>query len=209
MLVEAAPNKVKLCLSTEYKMACAARLQEAGLLGKIHPEDIPDFCYECEEGKPPKFHVGAEPVMEGKVIMLPPILVVPGRFAQIRSEQLPEIIFTFAPKDPFEMHWLYGITVSDAPSENAASSIHLPSIMMGYGDAACAVAQFPSLERCRVEQPLRIRMQAYMHKGLGRIVLDAQQYKENQYHHMLRIHWNGGRTLKGEHQAVRYHHVAD
>ncbi len=175
----------------------ASRLVQAGLLSAdVCPEELPAMPQGVIERG---IHLGDEPKEDGSRTLLPPYLCTACDLDQVRSCGSLEVISRWKPMKPFGLHVVYGAVLSDQ-TEN---DLFMPA-PLGFGDAACILAQFPSLERCRVVQPRGLSLQAYKHPGLERIVLDNAVHGLGERHATLRLMWNGGRTLTQDHAMVLY-----
>jgi len=158
---------------------------------------VPDFPEHLDG----KIYVGDELKKEGKITRLPPYLWLPLEFDQIQSSSNPSVVSRWKANPAVLPHWVCGAGFIDGP----LTGEFLPDSPMGFGDALCVVVQHPEVGRCRVEQPKRLRLQAYeLHRN--RFVVDMQPFQDNQYHHNLGMLWDSLRTFTGDRANVRYLH---
>lgn len=187
---------------TGQKLDLIQHLIRAKLIRSAHVsvDDIPDLDRIGED-----VYAGDKPLQKDGLTLLPPCLVFPIGIDQILSEKRTDVMSQWRPTRHFQPYWLYGVALSNMPSGAMPQGTFLPT-QLTFGEAACIVAQFPLLERCRVLQHGPLRLQAYHHPSLDRMVLDNQPYRENQYHHTARLLWCGGRTYRGDHADLAYEH---
>ncbi len=175
------------------------RMFDSGLLDPSFDTDgIPDFPAHLD----PKIFVGEAPVTEGGVTKIPPYIWIPLEFDQVDSAESGNVLSRWKANPRVPCHWVCGGAYVDCPLDE---NRFLPSSVMGFGDAMCIAVQHPDVGRCRVEQPRRLRMQAYkLHDR--RYVIDMQPYEQNQYHHTVGLLWDSKRFYDGNPVDLRYMH---
>ncbi len=175
------------------------RMIESGLLDPSFDLDrVPDFPSDID----PKMYVGEVPITEGGITKLPPYIWIPIEFDQIQSSRDPRVLCRWRANPSVPCHWVCGAGLIDRPLD---ASRFLPNSVMGFGDAMCIAVQYPVVGRCRVEQPKRLRMQAYELHG-RRYVVDMEPFEQNQYHHTVGLLWDSKRHFAGNPEDLRYLH---
>lgn len=153
----------------DYRQTLLDRLIGSGLLPADHGMELPDL---AEELIPETFDL-IPPTPDVPLLRLPPLLVAPvPLLEQVDRTRRRNTLFRWLPATGHKtMYWVTGTVMtlgrSYLPSDQQLKGCHI-----GYGEAACVIAQFPELGCCRTRQAGYPVLQAYRSRRLKRIVLN-------------------------------------
>jgi len=187
----------------ERRDECIRMMVATGLIAPwFEPDMVPDFPSEVPEG----VYLGAEPVFdeELRVLRLPPYVWFPCIANQVQSADNDSVLARWRAERGVPAHWVLGAALCDDALPN---DVFLPTSVMGFGDALCIVAQIPSVERCCVEQPMRLRMQAYAHPLSGAFVLGMHPHDAQSQRHMVGLLWQNVRPVIDNRLLYRHANV--
>lgn len=173
-----------------YRDMLVGRLIGAGLLPADHSLEIPDLPPELI----PRTSDLLPPTPRTPRLALPPFLVVPVRLLEQVDVSDPEqVVYHWLPATGHAgAYWVRGVVMvlglAHMPPEEELKRTHI-----GYGEAACLIAQFPELGSCRTRQTTYPTLQAYHNRSSRRIMLSERSHEGNNMYHFVTFLREGAR----------------